>query len=175
VVEPPPPPVAPPPAPEQPPPLQINPIGPSTGQPETKGFTVDLGTVPVGSVSAPVPVTVSGPELAAGVRSIKVGPGFAVVADTCTGHQLPAPTATCTFGLVFRPTTPGPAHTQIAVTMTHLCTDGVAICNPPTSDIRQNGNYHYVIVRPVVIIQWTEPMAVDGRGLVNVAGTGSVA
>lgn len=164
------PPVAPP---TQPDPIAIQPFGPTLGQPLDDEFAVDLGSVPIGSQSAPLRITVHWPGLDAGVQKISVGPGFAVVDDTCTGHGLQGPAATCTLGLVFRPNTAGPARADVEITMSHLCKDKLGICAPPTPGIGQNGNYHRIGVGPVVIIEWTAPMAdADHRGTLTVTGTG---
>jgi hypothetical protein len=164
------PPVAPP---IQPDPIAIRPIGPSLGQPLDHPFIVDLGTVPVRSQSAPLRVTVHWPGLDASVKKISVGRGFTVVGDSCTGNSLKGPAATCTFGLTFRPITAGSVRSDVEITMDHFCTDKIGICAPPTPGIGHNGNYHRIGIWPIMIIEWTAPMAdADDRGNLTVIGTG---
>lgn len=151
-------------------PLALNPGGPLSGQPLERTVEQLIGDFPVGTESAPLPVTVvSKLRLDATITRVEVGPGFTVAADRCTGVLLTGG-ASCQLDVVFRPTKPGRATTVIQLAMTHLCADEQGICKPE-GEIATNHDYVQVETPAGLEIRWSTALD-NGKGRVKLVGSG---
>jgi hypothetical protein len=83
--------------------------------------------------------------------------GFEVRGDGCSGTEL-APSAGCSFGVVFRPQQPGPVKGIINVRLTHRCTSNTYFpCSwvPPEGGVSVSKNFERTeLSNGQVVIEW---------------------